>query len=267
MDGFNRLPPADAETALLSCCAAPAFALAVAGGRPYPDRVALLAAADAALRALTWTDVAEALAAHPRIGERPAGADREAAWSRREQSGIDAGDELVAANRAYEDRFGHVFLIFATGKDREQVLSAARARLGNDEQTERAVVAEELRRIALLRLERLVPMSAPISTHVLDLERGEPARGVVVRLERGTGDGWAVAAQGRTDTDGRLRDWVDADAWGAGDFRLVFAAEPYLGPPAFFPEIVIGFRVVDPGDHHHVPLLLNRHGYTTYRGS
>jgi 2-oxo-4-hydroxy-4-carboxy-5-ureidoimidazoline decarboxylase len=157
MERFNELPADRAEKELLTCCASPAFARAVAGGRPYPDRDALIAAADAALRALTWADVSDALAAHPRIGERPAGADRESAWSRREQSGIDAGDELVAANREYEERFGHVFLIFATGKDRAQVLAAARERLTNDDATEREVVHGELRKIALLRLGRLVP--------------------------------------------------------------------------------------------------------------
>jgi 2-oxo-4-hydroxy-4-carboxy-5-ureidoimidazoline decarboxylase len=157
MERFNGLPADEAEQELLTCCASPAFAQAVAGGRPYPDRDALISAADAALRALTWADVSAALAAHPRIGERPAGADRESAWSRREQSGIDAGDELVAANKEYEERFGHVFLIFATGKDRAQVLAAARARLANDEATEREVVHGELRKIALLRLGRLVP--------------------------------------------------------------------------------------------------------------
>jgi 2-oxo-4-hydroxy-4-carboxy-5-ureidoimidazoline decarboxylase len=157
MERFNELPADQAEKELLTCCASPAFAQAVAGGRPYPDRDALIAAADAALRALTWADVSDALAAHPRIGERPAGADRESAWSRREQSGIDAGDELVAANKEYEERFGHVFLIFATGKDRAQVLTAARERLGNDDATEREVVHGELRKIALLRLGKLVP--------------------------------------------------------------------------------------------------------------
>ena len=156
VDGFNGLPAEAAERELLSCCAAPAFARTVAAGRPYPDRHSLRAAADAALRLLAWDDVEQALAAHPRIGERPAGADRESAWSRREQSGIEAGDQLVEANRAYEQRFGHVFLIFASGKDRAQVLAAARDRLANDEATERAVVQEELRKIALRRLERLV---------------------------------------------------------------------------------------------------------------
>jgi len=156
VDGFNGLPAETAERELLACCAAPSFARTVAAGRPYPDRASLHSAADAALRLLTWDDVERALAAHPRIGERPAGAGRESAWSRREQSGIEAGDELVEANRAYERRFGHVFLIFATGKDRAQVLAAARERLGNDEATERAVVQDELRKIALRRLEGLV---------------------------------------------------------------------------------------------------------------
>lgn len=160
LDEFNALPPARARRELLACCAAPTWAKAVADGRPYPDRVALRAAGDAAARALAWADVAAALAAHPRIGERPAGEGREAAWSRREQAGADdpsVAAALAEANREYEERFGHVFLIFATGKSSSELLAAARARLAHDEATERSVVREELRKIALLRLERLVP--------------------------------------------------------------------------------------------------------------
>lgn len=156
LEAFNALPADEAEKELLACCAAPAFAVPVAAGRPYPSIDALLAAADAALRALTWADVEQALAAHPRIGERAGGGSREAAWSRREQSGAAPGDDLVAANRAYEERFGRVFLVFASGKSQDELLAAARERLGNDDATERAVVADELRRIALLRAGRLV---------------------------------------------------------------------------------------------------------------
>lgn len=156
---FNALPVAEAERDLLACCAAPAWAKAVAGGRPYPDRPALRAAGDAAARALSWPDVLLALSAHPRIGERPVGEAREAAWSRREQAGADdpsVAAALAEANREYEERFGHVFLIFATGRSATEMLAAARARLAHDEQAERPVVQEELRKIALLRLERLV---------------------------------------------------------------------------------------------------------------
>jgi len=157
---FNALPAADAERELLACCAAPTWARAVAGGRPYQDRMALHAAGDTAARTLTWADVVLALSAHPRIGERPVGEGREAAWSRREQAGADEPSvalALVEANREYEERFGHVFLIFATGKSAPEMLAAARARLAHDDETERPVVREELRKIALLRLERLVP--------------------------------------------------------------------------------------------------------------
>lgn len=156
---FNALPAAEAERELLACCAAPTWARAVAGGRPFPDRLALRAAGDAAARALTWADVVLALSAHPRIGERAAGEGREAAWSRREQAGADdpsVAAALVEANREYEERFGHVFLIFATGKSAPDMLAAARARLAHDEAAERPVVQEELRKITLLRLERLV---------------------------------------------------------------------------------------------------------------
>jgi 2-oxo-4-hydroxy-4-carboxy-5-ureidoimidazoline decarboxylase len=162
VDAFNSLPAEQLEADLLACLAAPAFGAAVVAGRPYPDRAAVIAAADAAARGLSWADIAKGRSAHPRIGERAQGDGAEAAWSRREQStAAQTGDEqtraeLVAANLAYEDRFGDVFLICATGKSQAEILAAARQRLANDDEAERAVVADELRKIALLRLERLL---------------------------------------------------------------------------------------------------------------
>lgn len=99
-----------------------------------------------------------------------------------------------------------------------------------------------------------------LSTHVLDNATGEPARGVPVRLERRDGDGWATVAAGRTDTDGRVRDW----ALSTGAHRLVFDTAAHS---AFFPEVAVVFQVDDAGRHYHVPLLLSPYGYTTYRGS
>ncbi|SCL34367.1 2-oxo-4-hydroxy-4-carboxy-5-ureidoimidazoline decarboxylase [Micromonospora rhizosphaerae] len=159
--GFNRAPAGQAERDLLACCAVPEWAREVAAGRPYPSLRALVESADGGLLRLSWEQVAQALAAHPRIGERVAGTDRESAWSRREQAGMDGADAatraaLVEANRAYERRFGHIFLIFASGRTDAELLAAARDRLTNDAATERRVVHGELRRIALQRLERLV---------------------------------------------------------------------------------------------------------------
>lgn len=108
---------------------------------------------------------------------------------------------------------------------------------------------------------------ARISTHILDTGSGEPARDVYVRLERRDSDGWRTIAEGRTDDDGRLRYRVPLNEWQAGGYRLLFYVEPYLGRDAFFPEITIAFHVHDPARPYHVPLLLSRYGYTTYRGS
>jgi allantoicase len=158
---LNRLPAAQAHQLLATCCAARAWVERLAAGRPYADLDALLGASDAAVRELDRNGLAEALSAHPRIGERAAGASTEAAWSRREQAGVGtAGGEVRAAleegNRAYEERFGHVFLIRASGRSAEELMAALRERLANDPDTEWGVVAEELREITRLRLERLL---------------------------------------------------------------------------------------------------------------
>jgi 2-oxo-4-hydroxy-4-carboxy-5-ureidoimidazoline decarboxylase len=97
------------------------------------------------------------MSAHPRIGERAAGSGTEAGWSRQEQSAAATGDDalrerLRAGNAEYERRFGHVFLICATGLSAEQVVGALRERMGNDIDDEREVVRGELRKIADLRL-------------------------------------------------------------------------------------------------------------------
>jgi OHCU decarboxylase len=153
LDAFNALPKQDARELLRACCDAPAWVAALLEHRPYADRDALLSRADRAARALTGPDVARALSAHPRIGERAGHG-----WSRDEQAGVrrDAStrEALAEANREYEQRFGRVFLICATGLDAPQILSALRSRLTNDDATEAGVVGDELRKIALLRLRK-----------------------------------------------------------------------------------------------------------------
>jgi 5-hydroxyisourate hydrolase len=101
-----------------------------------------------------------------------------------------------------------------------------------------------------------------VSTHVLDAARGRPARGVPIRLERRDGDAWAPVADGRTDADGRLKDWARTEHKGV--HRLVFDTAALSD---FYPEVVITFTVEDPGEHYHVPLLLSPFAYSTYRGS
>ena len=137
---------------LLGCLSVPRWADDVLAGQPYDDQDALIAAADSAARELTDEELDQALSGHPRIGERGG------AQSRREQSGVDptAGDtaeRLKAGNAAYEQRFGRVFLIRAAGRDAEEILSQLERRLQNDDPTERAETVDNLRQIALLRLQ------------------------------------------------------------------------------------------------------------------
>jgi len=111
---------------------------------------------------------------------------------------------------------------------------------------------------------------SPLTTHVLDVSLGKPARGVAVILEGRDGDGFRELARSATNADGRVTDLLEPGALSAGIFRLRFATGSYFahdGRTCFFPEVVIVFEVTQPGEHHHVPLLLSPFGYSTYRGS
>jgi 5-hydroxyisourate hydrolase len=113
-------------------------------------------------------------------------------------------------------------------------------------------------------------MSA-ITTHVLDISRGRPAEGVPVTLEIEAAGGWKLLGKGTTNVDGRLGDLLPNDfGLSAGVYRLIFDTTVYFANQqltSFYPQITIVFRIEDPGQHYHVPLLLSPFGYSTYRGS
>ena len=163
---FNSEPVEQAEDVLQTINAAPRFAIEVAVGRPYPDVDTLVQRAERVSRSLPWEEVAIALSAHPRIGDRVAGATAEARSSRREQSAMAAADAelraaILAGNRAYEHRFHHVFLIRAAGRSAEEMLAELNRRLANDVDVERAEVTEQLAEITALRVRRLMEGGAP----------------------------------------------------------------------------------------------------------
>jgi 2-oxo-4-hydroxy-4-carboxy-5-ureidoimidazoline decarboxylase len=156
---LNTLPVDQAEEQLAACCAAPAWVARMAAGRPYADVEELLSASDRVIQELGPDGLSEALAAHPRIGQRVGGSSTEATWSRQEQSGMDEADAEVRAalregNVAYEERFDQVFLIRAARRSPAEMLTELRRRLRNDPETEQREVAEQLRQITRLRLER-----------------------------------------------------------------------------------------------------------------
>jgi 2-oxo-4-hydroxy-4-carboxy-5-ureidoimidazoline decarboxylase len=162
LDEFNSLPAGQAAEALRACNAAPAFVEKMLAGRPYPSAEALIARAEDVARALPWNEVAQALAAHPRIGDRVEGSTAEAQASRLEQRSMSDADAavraaLAAGNRDYEQRFDHVFLIRAAGRTPQEMLAELRRRLSNDVAAERAEATEQLAQITGLRVRGLVP--------------------------------------------------------------------------------------------------------------
>jgi allantoicase len=164
---LNALATEPAAAELLACCGSRAWARQLAAGRPYQGFEDLAEAGDRIWVGLGRQDWLEAFAAHPRIGERPAdAAGPGAGWSDKEQAGVAGADAAVRAalaegNRQYEARFGHVFLVCASGLSAAELLDALRGRLGNDPDTELRVAAEEQRRITRLRLDKLVRPPGP----------------------------------------------------------------------------------------------------------
>ena len=161
IEDFNALPSDEAGDRLAACLPVPRWVATVSDGRPYADWPALEAAADSAARHLDDAELGVALAGHPRIGERASSPDHHAAFSAREQAGVDPADaevarELAAGNAAYEERFDRVFLIRAAGRSAPEILAELRRRLDNDDDAERAETVTQLREIALLRLRQVV---------------------------------------------------------------------------------------------------------------
>lgn len=128
----------------------------VASKAPFENLQQLLSVAYAEATPLSPAEIAEATAHHPRIGERPRGDSASAALSRAEQGSTDElAQELADGNAAYEARFGRIFIIRAAGRSRAEILSELHRRLALDDATDLVIVGEQLRDIALLRLEQL----------------------------------------------------------------------------------------------------------------
>jgi 2-oxo-4-hydroxy-4-carboxy-5-ureidoimidazoline decarboxylase len=153
---FNTLASGQAATALHEVCASAAWGSLVLAGRPYDSTEALLRASDAAMAELTAGDLAEAMAGHPPIG-RPRPGDPASAREQRGMAGAteELKAEMLDLNLSYQERFGHVFLICATGATGEQMRDAVKARIGNSPEHEREIVRTELGKINRIRLTRL----------------------------------------------------------------------------------------------------------------
>jgi 2-oxo-4-hydroxy-4-carboxy-5-ureidoimidazoline decarboxylase len=164
LDELNRLPAGEARPALERCCGARAWAAEMCERRPYESRAQLLATAERIWRSLAPSDWREAFTRHPRIGDVASLRRRfaaTAAWAASEQSGATSASEatlaeLAAGNRAYEEKFGYIFIVCATGKSADEMLRLLEERIPNDPEREIANAAEEQMKITRIRLEKLL---------------------------------------------------------------------------------------------------------------
>ena len=161
---LNSLTADEAATELLQCCGSKRWAAELANQRPFPTEQTLIAAANEIWWSLDHSDWLEAFRSHPKIGAKKA-ADKVSAqaqqWSGQEQSGVDEAshDTLAALNEAYEQKFGFIFIICATGKTSDEILTALRERLQHDPDAELPIAAAEQGEITELRLKKLLTSS------------------------------------------------------------------------------------------------------------
>ena len=161
---LNSLPPSEAESEFGKCCGSTTWARRMTSERPFENPDHLITCADRVWWSLEPSDWLEAFASHPKIGERSA-ARKVAAeaehWAAQEQSGVrNAAEEttrlLAELNQEYEEKFGYIFIVCATGKSSEEMLAILQDRLSNDPETEIRIAAREQSRITKLRLGKLL---------------------------------------------------------------------------------------------------------------
>lgn len=164
LEKINRAEKAEAESMFRDCCGSVKWASLMAAERPFASESDLIEKAVSVWSEMGTADRLEAFAAHPKIGETkpaPAQQTRSAEWSAGEQAGMSAANksvlnELAAANHAYFEKFGFIFIVCATGKSGDEMLKLCRERLGNDREAEIAVAAAEQQKITEIRLRKLL---------------------------------------------------------------------------------------------------------------
>jgi OHCU decarboxylase len=164
IDEINSIPSERAEAEFLKCCGAKRWASKMSAARPFENLEHMVATADRIWWSLEPDDWQEAFHSHPKIGEKkPAAtvAKKSLGWSESEQSGTRGStqqtmDQLAELNRQYEEKFGFIYIICATGKSAEEMLAILRDRIKHDTETELRNAATEQAKITTLRLNKLI---------------------------------------------------------------------------------------------------------------
>ncbi len=282
---FNKLNKETAAEELFSCCGSVVWVSLMMKHFPFASEKDLVGkATNMWYQKCSAADWLESFTHHPKIGDVKSLKEKFAGL---EQAGVAVATHevitaLANANAEYENKFGFIFIVCATGRTAAEMLYLLQHRLKNSIEEELNIAMGEQHKITIIRFQKLITEThfqlltmSQLTTHVLDTSIGKPANGVIIRLMHRSTDnplaiGWQTIAQGITDTNGRLDGLLPPEKkLTPGIYKLVFETGNYFAAhntTGFYPEVEIQFKVFD-DTHYHVPLLINPFGYSTYRGS
>lgn len=280
---FNNLPQEEANQALEKCCVSTKWISKTLDARPFTSENELIQkTASIWYDECSVDDFKEAFTGHPKIGDVASLKEKFAHtkdWANNEQSKVseanmDTINSLAKANTAYEDKFGYIFIVSASGKSADEMLAIINARLHHQPEDEINVAMNEQHKITVIRLVKLIEglsdkadLRSHLTSHALDTSIGIPANNMLITLKNNHGKPMSV---GITNADGRIPDVLAPGKYLNPDtYTMTFNTKNYYeshGQKGFYPEVSIQFIVTDKS-HYHIPLLINPFGYSTYRGS
>lgn len=283
---FNNLSKEVAFSELEKCCVSKTWISKMIKNMPFSSEDELLQkAASIWYSDCSTDDFKEAFTGHPKIGDVESLKEKFANtkdWANNEQSKVtDANTSVINAlsksNTDYEDKFGYIFIVSASGKSAEEMLAIINTRLLHNTEDEIFVAMNEQHKITVIRLIKLIEgliknadMSSHITTHALDTSTGIPASKMLITLKEFKNNEWKPLSVGITNNDGRIGDVLPAGKrLKPANYTMTFNTDDYYkshNQKGFYPEVSIQFTVTDTS-HYHIPLLINPFGYTTYRGS
>ena len=277
---FNNLDQKIAAKHLSDCCGAALWVTLLMRHFPFPTAEVLVERATKIwYESCSETDWKESFTHHPKIGDVQSLTQKFAGkeQARVAMATIETILALAQANTDYENKFGFIFIVCATGKSADQMLQLLLDRLKNSVEEELNIAMGEQHKISLIRFGKLLIQvdftflkGSQITTHVLDTTLGLPGKNIAIRLQSKRNNIWQTMAQGITIEDGRIHDLLPQNRTLPPDnYKMVFDTHAYFTQQnlkTFYPEVAILFTTFDES-HYHIPLLLNPFGYNTYRGS
>ena len=278
LSSFNNLDRKAAAAELFSCCGSQQWVSLMMKAFPFESGKTLIEkATNIWYKECGEKDWLESFTHHPRIGDKKSLAEK---FAGKEQAGVASATEqtieaLASRNADYENKFGFIFIVCATGKSASEMLRLLDDRLKNERNSELRIAMGEQHKITLIRFKKLfedlqILSMSQITTHVLDIAAGRPGRDISVRLMNRVNNDWQSLAQGVTNGDGRIADLLPAGKiLSPGVYKMVFETGNYYSDQkikSFYPWVEVLFQIFDDA-HYHVPLLISPFGYSTYRGS